>query len=177
VTGVKKKGKMTRDCTQLIPAGSLWLVPPSTLKAIQFTYNASPPFRAKSDQTLWAVESSSGRYFWGTSYTYLTDPAGTASPILSTKRFLASLAPDGSVLMTFLDPEDPLAPPVTGIGEFRSPSAQRPARFHMQMNTASNSAESLAHSSWMVRVEPGDRWYREVPGTPRWSVPQFLAQF
>lgn len=146
---------------------SVWIVPPSTLLAYEYTNGMQIPV---SDQTVWVIDHYDQGYFFGTSYTALD---GNPS---SQRNLLGSVTPKGEVYITFFPLSDDTQDTdiVDGVGIFKTHKGK--FYFVMQMNSAQNSPTGLAHWSYMISVKPADYFYRHLPGLDI-SVPDFINEF
>ena len=143
-----------------------WVVPPSTLLAYQYSLGASTPI---GDQTVWIIDSYNGGYFFGNSYTYLTNS------VYSHRVMLGTITNEGTVYITFYPTgTEVLSTDLTdGLGIFVN--VQGSYQFTMQMNSGSN-IDGISHWSYMVSVKPGDPYYNDLPGVGT-SIPEFLTNF
>lgn len=147
--------------------GTVWIVPPSTLLAYEYSSGTAIPV---SDQTVWVITRYDQGYFFGESYTTLN---GTPS---SQRKIVGSVTPSGHVYMTFypLSSSTQDTDIVNGIGTFEKHKGDYV--FVMQMNSPENSLTGLSHWSYMISVEPDDYFYQHLPGV-NMSVPEFIDQF
>lgn len=144
-----------------------WVVPPETLLAYEYKEGDVTPL---VDQTVWVIDTYDKGYFFGTSYTYLSD-----GPKYSKKNIVGSITKDEAVYITFFSADQPpISKPVNGIGILEQ--MQDHYQFVMQMNSASNSNQGVAHWSYMVPVTPNHPYYQSLPGVET-SIPEFLKNF
>lgn len=145
---------------------TIWVVPPSTLRAYQYSSGTSTPV---VDQTVWFINSYVGGYFFGTSYTYISPTT------YSTRIFVGSITNNGTVYITFYPSDGSLLSTdlVNGIGTFTY--EQGNYRFTMQMNSGS-ALSGVAHWSYMVSVTEDSPYYNDLPGVGT-SIPVFLQNF
>ncbi len=146
---------------------TIWIVPPSTLLAYEYIDGTSTPV---SDQTVWVIGNYDQGYFFGTAY------ASINQSTLSSFNLVGSITPCGDVYITFfpLSGSSQSTDIVAGIGIFTKIHGKY--QFIMQMNSAQNTLEGLAHWSYMISVKPDDYFYQNLPGE-NMSVPEFLSQF
>lgn len=146
---------------------TVWIVPPSTLLAYEFSDGNHIPV---VDQTVWVISEYSKGYFFGESYTALD---GSPS---SQRKIVGSITPDGEVYISFYPISDTSQETdiIEGIGTFEKHKGKY--LFVMQMNSPQNSLTGLSHWSYMISVKPDDYYYQHLPSLDI-SVPEFIAQF
>lgn len=145
---------------------STWIVPPQTLLAYLYDNGNVVPV---SDQTVWVISNYHQGYFSGQSYTAINNS------LLSKRYLIGSVTSEGKVLITFYSGTSTSTDLVSGFGNLNVKSSGQ-CSFNMQMNSGQNGVSGLTHWSYMIPVNPGDVFYKNLPGTGM-SVPEFLAQF
>jgi hypothetical protein len=85
---------------------------------------------------------------------------------------LGVVAPDGSVLLTFL-PNDPVGVPTTGTGRFTY--VGRDLTMLNQMTSSPSDRVKVLHWAYMRRTSPGDAIWERLPAA-NVSVPDFLGR-
>lgn len=147
--------------------GSTWIVPPQTLLAIQYTDGTNTPVQ---DQTVWIISEFKNGYFMGKAYVALN-----GNPT-SNLNLVGSITPFGDVYIAFYPttgrPSN--TDVVVGIGKLEKIDHQY--TFIMQMNSAQNRQNGLAHWSYMISVKPNDVLYQHLPSL-NLSVPEFISLF
>lgn len=151
---------------------TIWIVPPSTLLAYQYT-NASPPtYTSVTDQTVWVIDNYDGGYFFGNSYTEIITPPSSIT--YSQKQIIGTVTDGGAVYITFISPGSPaFTDLVNGIGVFSK--LQGSYQFVMQMNSGDNS-QGMSHWSYMISIDENSPYYYNLPGVNQ-SLPEFLTNF
>ncbi|WP_068468852.1 hypothetical protein [Candidatus Protochlamydia phocaeensis] len=150
-----------------ILANSTWIVPPSTLMAINYTAGTET---ALTDQTVWVISRFENGYFFGDAY------VGINGIPTSHMKLVGSVTPFGEVYIAFYPAAGNLLTTdvVNGIGKLRR--IQNEYVFIMQMNSAPTNLTGLAHWSYMISVDKEDYLYQNLPGM-NISVPQFISLF
>ena len=146
---------------------STWVVPPSTLLAYQYETGS---VTSTDDQTVWIIDSYNSGYFFGNSYTYLSNGA-----LYSQRVMLGTVTTEGNVYITFYSTggSTGVSDLVNGIGTLQN--IQGAYQFVMQMNSGSTT-NGISHWSYMTSVQPGDNYYENLPGVGT-SIPVFLTNF
>lgn len=162
-----KKGLKHQDKYKKALENTTWIVPPETLLAYEYLSGTSLPV---TDQTVWVINSYDKGYFFGYAYASIN---GAPS---SEKKLVGSVTPFGDVYITFfpLSGTSVSTDLITGVGKFKKKGCKY--YFVMQMNSAQNNLEGLAHWSYMISVKPDDYFYQHLPGVGL-SVPDFIAEF
>jgi hypothetical protein len=149
-------------------AGTRWYVPTATLPAALFdpsTGVTSPVL----DQTVWVIDDYRYGYFTGRAVVMLKAGSRETTQCM---RLVGSVAPTGSVLISFIDRDATTAAGATnGNGRLY----QTGARWRFLMQMASGSTALVAHWSWMDQCKSGEACEGRLPGTTQ-SLAAFLAR-
>jgi hypothetical protein len=148
-------------------ADTYWYVPVTNLPAV--LYNSSTGrLQPVRDQTVFHITGYHQGYFWGSSVTQLDSAPAIASTML------ASITPEGQVLLTFTPTSTSSSPTITeGFGRMRWKFGQW--TMENQMFTAPSETLQIGHWAYMVRTRPGKPSWNSLPSTGV-SVPVFLSQ-
>lgn len=148
-------------------ANSIWIVPPPTLLAYSNVDGIHTP---STDQMVWVIDKFENGYFFGDAYVSIDHSN------LSHLHLIGSVAPLGDVNITFYPTNGGFnqLEVITGIGKFKKMDGQY--AFDMQKNSPKNEASGLPHWPFMIHVNKGDHFYKNLPGEDM-SVPEFLNQF
>ena len=150
-------------------AGTTWYVPRSGLPASHYDpkTGVSVPVR---DQTVYTIARYADGYFSGKTVIQTTAPG--ASPSVLLRNLVASVTPQGAVMLTFVPPDPTGSLHTTvGIGRF----VCRHGAWSMEMQMSTGSSATLNHWAPMVNCREGDRCNERVPGTTM-TLAEFEAQ-
>lgn len=146
---------------------SIWILSPPNLLAYE---NEDGISSQSIDQTVWLIDKFENGYFFGDAYVSINQKK------LSHLHLIGSVTSLGDVYITFypMNGEVKQADVVTRIGKFEKVNGRYV--FIMQMNSTKNKAAELSHLSYMINVQKGDDFYKNLPGE-NMSVREFLSQF
>jgi hypothetical protein len=150
-------------------AGTTWYVPKSGLPALRYDpkTGVSTPVR---DQTVYNVASYTDGYFSGKTVIQTTAPGAPPSVVL--RNLVASVTPQGAVMLTFIPPDPTGSLHTTvGIGQF----VCRLGSWSMEMQMSTGSGATINHWAPMVNCRDGDRCNDRVPGTTM-TLAEFESQ-
>ena len=148
-------------------ANSYWYVPAANLPAVLYN-NSTGTLQGVSDQTVFHITGYSRGYFWGETVTQL----GSSNP--STSSMLASVTPEGRVVLTFTQTSTNSSPSITeGFGQMQRKLGQW--TMENQMFTSPVQTLQIGHWAYMVQTRPGMASWNKLPSVGE-SVPEFLNQ-
>jgi hypothetical protein len=145
-------------------AGTFWYVGESDLPAYLYDTRAGSGGLVP-DQTVFQITESRNGYFRGTAVVEIAMSRSSFT-------ILGVVAPDGSVLLTFV-PNDPAGVPATGTGRFTY--VGRDLAMLNQMSSSPSDRVKVLHWAYMRRTGPGDAAWDRLPAA-NVSVPDFLAR-
>ncbi len=149
-------------------AGSYWYVPSRNLPAVIFD-GSKGTLIPVSDQTVFQITGYREGYFWGKSVTEVD-----SSSSVSGKSLVASVTPQGRVLLTFsLTSSGSSSSVIYGYGTMQ----RKDGRWTMANQTFPSSSQGslFGHWAYMVQTHPGLPSWNSLPGAGI-SVPAFLNQ-
>ena len=151
-----------------------WYVPDAYLKAYLYLNGAQLP---ALDQTVWHLRMARDpdRYVFGRSVVsfFPANPPAGYQPSYGCNRMLGSIAPSGSVYISFIPTSSANDTAVTtGLGSFGK--FKQGWAFEMQMGSG-NPDVLAAHWAYMVQCERGDPCFSSLPGVGI-SIPEFMSQ-
>ncbi len=148
-------------------ANTYWYVPANNLAAVLYDSEAGVVSPVQ-DQTVFYIAGYRAGYFWGESVTQLDHSSPTTASVL------ASVTPQGRVLLTFTRTSSNSSPSITeGFGvmtrEYRQWTMEN------QMFTSPIETLQIGHWAYMVQTRPGIASWNSLPLVDQ-SVPQFLSE-
>jgi hypothetical protein len=145
---------------------SYWYVPAANTPAILFR-SSNQTLAPVLDQTVFHVTGYGDGYFWGVTVTRLGPTPLTCSSMI------ASVAPEGRVLLNFTPMKGSSEPTVTqGIGRMVRKHGQW--TMENQMFTPSGSPVQVGHWAYMTQTRQGLPGWDSLP-VAGVSVPEFLS--
>lgn len=150
-------------------AGTTWFVPTSGLPASRYDpkTGVSIPVR---DQTVYTIGSYIDGYFSGSTVIQTTAPG--AAPQVILRNLVASVTPQGTIMLTFLPPDPTGSLRATvGVGTFRC----RHGAWSMEMQMSTGADATINHWASMVNCRDGDPCNDRLPGTTM-TLAEFVEQ-